>query len=112
MKKLGKGLLVLAATIMSFISVQNACAVTVTGTITATSTQPNTITVDATTVVYGVQFDYVLNECGITLAVDLPVEIEAVEFYCNHLDANLLQAIIINDCVLQEMELPRQKGRR
>lgn len=89
MKISGEGLLVLAATIMSFISVQNVCAVTVTGTIWEIFTQPNMVIVmeaDGELVdVYGVRIKYLANWYNIDLnEVDDVVSFDADLFECRN----------------------------
>ncbi len=89
MKISGEGLLILAATIMSFISVQNACAVTVTGTISKIFTQPNMVIVmeaDGQLVdVYGVRIKYLANWYNIDLnEVDDVVSFDADLFECRN----------------------------
>ncbi len=87
MKKTGKGLLVLAATVMSFVSVQNVCAETVEGNIVAISVKPNIVTVEdivtsTPTDVYGVKFNYLESQYNIELNAGDYVSFEASTFPC------------------------------
>lgn len=88
MTKSYKGLLVIAATVMSFISVQSVCADTVAGEIyEISSTKPIIVTVDVGVTeevlidVYGAKIKYLDNQYGIVLSEgeDVSFETELVE---------------------------------
>lgn len=105
MKNSIRTMFVILAVLMSFVAVQAASAdtVTVEGTITAISTTPNMITVDTVdsdTDVYGVKFDYLYNQCDITLSVDMDVTVKAEEYYCALNDITVLKAVSIDGCKL------------
>lgn len=97
MKYFCKGLFVFLTVIMSLVVVQSAFALTVTGTITEISTQPNKIVVDGTEV-SGIRFNYLCNQYGICLEEGDVVSVECYEYVCSD-GSILLKActITVND---------------
>ncbi len=108
MKKSYKGLLIMAATVMSFISVQSVCAETVAGTISEiSSTKPIIVTVademsGELIDVYGVRIKYLDRQYNIELNEEDYVSIEAELVECRTGDEVLkAQSIEVGDVTVQ-----------
>ncbi len=88
MKKSYRGLVVIAATVMSFISVQSVSAEDIEGTISNIATEkPYVVTVEGITGeltdVYGVKINYLANKYSIVLSEGLDVFITAELVECS-----------------------------
>ncbi len=111
--RISKKLLTILAIAVSLVAVQNVLAattITVAGTVSQISTDPNMVVIDddgVLTEVYGIRLNYLANQYNIFIEEGTAISVDAYEYLCSDGTIKLMaSSITVNDVTVQLRSVP------